>query len=78
MGREESLWSMASVRDRERGFMAELEHRFIARESVFWKVGYVRVAHHQLNNGKEFGEHNIRACISVEQANLRICHIEIE
>ena len=57
MGREESLWSMASVRDRERGFMAELEHRFIAKESVFWKVGYVRVAPHQLNNGKEFGEH---------------------
>ena len=38
LGREESLWSMASVRDRKRGFTAELEHRFIARELVYWKV----------------------------------------
>ena len=47
MGREESLWSMASVRDRERGFMAELEHRFIARESLYWKVGHVVTVEHR-------------------------------
>ena len=47
MGREESLWSMASVRDREKGFTAELEHRFIARELVYWKVGHVVTVEHR-------------------------------
>ncbi|KAK2185352.1 hypothetical protein NP493_239g03014 [Ridgeia piscesae] len=38
MGREESLWSIASVKERKRGFVAELEHRFMAREPVYWKL----------------------------------------
>ena len=46
MGREENLWRIASVRKRKKGFMAELEHRFVAKDPIYWKVG-ASACHHQ-------------------------------